>query len=662
MRRSRMPLLRIAAILFMFVLFISACNGVKGDADLDSSQPVGEQPKDASIELPEVMGIVLNPDGSPVAYALVGWNELTTTEGVMSGSPEKANSGWIEIDSLGYLTGFTKPYYIFNGVSFFETYVTPAYYGVYLRAGEDALMSFPTAEGVEIEIITEADVFEGSPVQVFASPISTLDVEPRFSPHPFEDGISLQAAFGIMAIDDEGTPIELVPGRTLTVTITPSGTMLDNLSIASFDPERGEWVIDDIRCSSSTGSQHVCEIGLLPPLVGIFSSPNTHTQISPYHQLTSIPSRLGSIIASNPFGSILSSHQPSKGYGSAEEEYKSALNSYKEWLSGHGGSLDPNDPEAREILDDLIDSARRGATENPNETSKNHLAQAAGAAGNAGLPDVQQQLQSEAVDIANDLGRKDLNEGDCGEIKRLLKHAEQIMSLNGDANLAQQLTEKVKEMADDCDIWVGRIRVFMRVNRSHPAGLDMTSVAGSLWIESHELTLWTNVDDYVMHGEDKITHIFNEVTYKREDECKQEIRMSGRSSGQQIALIEGRYDGYTFNINSFKAQTAGIGIVQDWEFEKKDDDVCKNIMKTHYEFPNYVSVILHGFEYGSPPLTLQDMLDEGKTTSIITSNDSIYGFEEINNPDPDLGKYPFTMARVDWTFTHHQKKLPLQEE
>lgn len=166
-----------------------------------------------------------------------------------------------------------------------------------------------------------------------------------------------------------------------------------------------------------------------------------------------------------------------------------------------------------------------------------------------------------------------------------------------------------------------------------------------------------------MHGEDKITNLFPAVTYVREDECKQEIKMYGDPPGStQRVTFEGRYDGYTFQIGKMEAQTGGISIAQSWEFHDKDDDVCVTIMSTQYAFPNYVSAIVHGFEYGSPPITLQDMLDEGSTGSIIVSGDTIYGTEKILNPDPDMGKYPFIDGTVTWTFTHRQKKLPLEEQ
>ncbi len=628
------------------------------DDDLNRSQDSSEAI--AVIDLPDAMGFVMNPDGSPVAFALVGSSELTISEGVMAGSPERTESGWIEVEGLGYLTGYTRPYYEFNGTDYFETYLTPVQYGVFLERGGEASISLTPTESYAVTLGLSAAQFSVDPVQVFASPIASLDVEPRYAPNPSGSGYTLQTAFGVMAYDNEGAHISLAPAAHLSIEVDARQAPGEDFLMAWFDPDSGKWIAEGVDCTSSADGMYSCYSDHLSPLFGIFR-PSLANQERPFPAvLSEMSPPVGSIVLSD-FNFNLLHFFASHLLESAEEGFKSALGDYKDWLANHGGSLDPDDPQARAVLDNLINSARQSAVSNPNDTGISHLAVAAAAAADAGLGDISSQLQSEAADIADELGRNDLNESDCGEYERLLRRAEQIITLKGDPNLADQLTQKAQDMATDCDIWIGRIQVFMRVNHSHPAGLDMSSITGSLWIESHSITMWTNVDDYVMHGEDKITLMFTEVTYNRQSECKQEIKMSGQG-GPQNAQIEGRYDGYTFQINSFTPVTSGITIVQYWDINGKESDTCKQILKTQYQFPNYVSVIIHGFEYGSQPLTLQDMLDEGSTTSIITPQDSIYGFEEITNPDTDLGKYPFTSGRVDWTFTHRDKKLPIQEQ
>ncbi|MFN2147619.1 MAG: hypothetical protein ACK2T2_04450 [Anaerolineales bacterium] len=651
-------------ILLLLPLLLFAC------ARTDEVSPPGGEDEDAiplqntseapsGSVLPDVMGMVMNPDGSPVAFALVGGTELTTFEGMISGAPAASASGWIEVESKGYLTGYTRPYHAFGGTAYVHAYLTPVQFGVLLEQGGVASMDLTPTAGYAVSLDLASSQFPDSPAQVFASPIDPLDVESRHAPNPAGSGSALQMAFGVMAYNDQGEQIPLASGASLAIEVAAPQAGSEDLQLARFDYEAGAWTSEGIQCTSTGAGQFECSSDSLASLFGIFGPSMAAAGSSSGAAVSSADAPRGSVIlASLNFdpSMLFRSGQLS----SEEDAFKGALGAYHDWLASHGGSLDPDDPQARAVLDALVQSARDSAAVNLNDTGISHLTVAAAAAADAGLGDLSSELEGEAADIADDLGRQDLNESDCGEYKRLLIRAQQILTLKGDANLADQLTQKAQDMATDCDIWIGRIQVFMRVNHSHPAGLDMSSVSGSLWIESHSIQMWTNVDDYVMHGEDKINLIFTQVTYKRDDECKQEIKMYGQG-GLQTALIQGRYDGYSFQINSFAPETSGITIVQAWNMQDKVDETCQTILNTQYQFPNYVSVIVHGFEYGSPPITLQDMLDEGSTTSIITPQDSIYGFDEITNPDPDLGKYPFTTARVDWTFTHRDKKLPVKE-
>jgi hypothetical protein len=71
-------------------------------------------------------------------------------------------------------------------------------------------------------------------------------------------------------------------------------------------------------------------------------------------------------------------------------------------------------------------------------------------------------------------------------------------------------------------------------------------------------------------------------------------------------------------------------------------------------------VIAHGFEYGTPPINLQEILSEG-TPGSWGEIATIRGSQSLNNPDPDLGKYPFYMAHINWSIIHVQPKLPIEE-
>lgn len=93
----------------------------------------------------------------------------------------------------------------------------------------------------------------------------------------------------------------------------------------------------------------------------------------------------------------------------------------------------------------------------------------------------------------------------------------------------------------------------------------------------------------------------------------------------------------------------------------KEDDRCVYVQGYPVEipFPNYYSVLMHGF-LSSPPITLQEMLESG-TRSDDPLGETISGYERVSNdyPAPNFGRYPFTSGLITWTFIHYKKLLPL---
>lgn len=215
-------------------------------------------------------------------------------------------------------------------------------------------------------------------------------------------------------------------------------------------------------------------------------------------------------------------------------------------------------------------------------------------------------------------------------------------------------------MTVDCDVWVGTIKVWMFTSSSHPGGLDMKAFATPGWFEFHDIMLWTNVETYVLHGTDVIRLIFPEITYIKQDECRQDIKISGQPTSGNVTLeYQGSYDGYEFQIVEPPSASGSVSIGQKWHFEDEKDGECEVVSQQQFSFPSYASVIAHGFEYGTPPINLQEILSEG--IAGVGETATIRGSEMLNNPDPDLGKYPFYSATIIWNFIHAEPKLPIEE-
>ena len=346
----------------------------------------------------------------------------------------------------------------------------------------------------------------------------------------------------------------------------------------------------------------------------------------------------------------------------AASDFDDAYGALVDWLldqQAASGGVDPKDPALKNLIDNLANAAKKYAKDNRSEGGKSTLAKAAQAAMSTGQSAAAQSLLDEMGKIADELGKKALEESDCGEYEKLLKAAEQIMRTSMNQALSDQLIQKAGEMTKDCDVWDGRITVWMRAASSHPAGLPLQG-SGGMWMETHTVKMWTNVDDYVMHGESQISLSFPTIEYVREKNCKQKITMSGGGGGK--ATFQGKFNGLEFQVNSVEPPGSGGSIQQSWRFESKEDGQCVMDYSQDFSMSPYFSILLHGLSSESPPLNYQEILD---SAAGYVRDDGITRFggdESFGNPDPDLGIYPYDSITVSWYFYHTQQKLPLEKE
>jgi hypothetical protein len=425
---------------------------------------------------------------------------------------------------------------------------------------------------------------------------------------------------------------------------------------AVFDPEAGIWREADPACTRLESAAFTCRLADLQPLVAVFDVPP--------HNGSALQSGAPGLKAGGfTLGTLFSTQAGfQSGTDSGSGGVDGAIDQIADWLKQQeeqGGGVDPDDPTLKNLIDQLIEKALEEAGNNRTEQGKKALVTALQVVIAAGQPGSGAPLEAEMAEISNEIGEKALQESDCGEFRKLLKAAEQIELMGGSMDLHRQLTEKAGEMADDCDIWVGWITVSLWATADHPSGLPMVGGGGS-WNERHDVQIWTNVDDYVMHGESNINYSFSTVTYETEKECKSTIKFSG-SPGQTRIVYKGFYDGYTFQINSVTPE-GGATINQHWIMRSKQDDQCQVDLDRTFSLSPYYSLIVHGTSSDSPPIDFQEILESSISTSTFEANDSLSGTEHLNNPDPDLGLYPFRKGFVTWNLIHRQKKLPLEEE
>jgi hypothetical protein len=637
---ARIPALLKMALWIILVISLTACASGPDDEPASISPP--EDQENFEYHIPRLLGFIVDPAGEPVVYAEVGGEDIATEDGVASGDFLDYEGGWIPVTALGYASGYAKAFAADQGFPFFVTTLTP-YQSV--RKVEDgnplALHGFYQEE-VYLSAEITSELFQESSVMVGLAVIDRYSVSPVLAPYPDGEGLWLRSAFAMEAFDEEWNPAQLKSGAAIPVTLEMASPLSDQAAFARFDMDSGEWQTVDLGCEKGEGNLYTCHLDTLDPLIGIFDQPVTFTS-----GVTHSPREGAAALSSG---------------NTPKEDYQQALNDLTDWINSQQDNPDGinnDNPDLIKLVDALKKVAIDYAKNNRNEDGKKMLIEALGKAQETGQFDSADELLDETEGISNELGKDALKESDCGEFRRLLKAAGQIQMTGGDMALADQLINKVKSMAADCDVWTGTIHVMLFVSPVHASGLSQTQGIGT-WTERHNVKISTNVETHEMFGEDWVSLNFGEVTYAKEKPCPREIKMSG-SGGDNLITIEGFYDGYNFTVTLISPQGTGGSVTQSWEVQTKTDGECITTFLKKFSFAPFHSFLTHGVSGEEPLLTYVEILD---TTNLRAGPDwdTLRGSEDISNLDPEMGIYPVERGTVGWSFVHAIKKLPLKDE
>jgi hypothetical protein len=172
---------KVAVIILVFMV-ITTCSmpgmllGKQGSSS-DDSLATSEQPVQGSgsAEAPAVMGFVLDPDGAPVAYASVS-GEFTDSNGAVSGDLTGSASGWLEIKSLGYATGYAKAGKSIGKTAIFEAQLTPFEAFLPLESGKEVAFTLGDVAQPVAEVSVPAGAVASLPAYVEASVYDRVDV------------------------------------------------------------------------------------------------------------------------------------------------------------------------------------------------------------------------------------------------------------------------------------------------------------------------------------------------------------------------------------------------------------------------------------------------------------------------------------------------------
>jgi hypothetical protein len=642
---------RVAIIILVFMV-ITTCNmpGIlsgKQESSADGSIATSEQPVQGSgsVEAPAVMGFVLDPDGAPVAYASVD-GEIAVSNGTVSGDLTGSASGWLEIKSLGFATGYAKPGEGIGKTAIFEARLTPFEAFLPLETGEEVAFTLGDVAQPVVEVSIPAGAFSALPAYVEAAVYDRVDVGPYPAELDSGEALDLKLAIAVEAISDQLEPVSLASGKTLALTLFPNTSLPADPVMAIFDPGKGKWEVQAGACTPGEADALLCAIPHFSPLIGFFG---------PSDEVGRRPDS-GVGVQAAPAVRVLAL------FFSDDQAYQDALTNVEVWAWIGQGQMERTgtvsaewEAEMANRVGRLADAAEAYAESHPDNSGLSHLLYAAQTALKLGMdPAIADKLMKDALAAAEAMAEELLKEGDCGRFREMLLMAQQLILLGGQAK-ADALIEKTKNMFD-CDIWVGTIHVWLTVASNPPSGLDWAlESGGGTWMETHNVTMTTNIQTYVLKGEDKVTLDGSEVMHGKKDKhgCHTYMTHNLDLGGGPIYInFDGRYDGYTFTVGDLKPAGGSSSIIYGAHGERWDDEEekCEVISDQSSPAPNYTSVLLHGFS-GSPPITMQELLQGGDNTHI-------GGQEKITNDAYKLFIFPVEHGYVIWSFNHAKKGLP----
>ena len=635
-----------------FSLITGCGGGDGGGGDEDGGDDSADIPDD-TIQPPAYltgndMLIALDTYGNPIPNALVGENDMTDGNGVIVSDFETSAEGWLNVSAPGYTSGYADAAEN-NGIRVFEIRLTPVSASVNLATGDAKTLYVGNSEDPLYSTALNASDFETQPVIVSLTSINPIYVLPLFAPLSTGEDLTLQKVFAVEAADSEFESIALKGGSAITIRIKDDGELSDDAVLAYFDLQNGQWKVVTGGCVRDGSNHFNCTVALLSPLYGLFDAQEagyltTAFQIAEDEDVTD---DLGD------------------DWSKANQNVRGRVNDLADCVAA--GTCDPTkDSQMIAAVNAMVAAARKYAAANQNEKGKMALMAAQDRAAILGFSEIARELAPEVEAITNKLGLDYVNNGNCGRITEMLHIERQFQLLGGDANILSQLQQKLEDYFQTCDLWVGRISYYYWNGSSDPCNGDLAGGSG-VWIENHHVRIPTHVKTHAVTGEDKVTLAFPEVSFNTGGDCPSTTKTyyGNPSSASLFLSFDGFYDGITFSVNTPGPASNPIAIVQDYIFKNKEDDECIVIPEIGDPdpifFPGFSSALVHGFN-GSPPITLQEMLESG-TKGSYGEYETIRGGEDISNncAETNLGRYPFDNGHVTWFFAHERKVLPVAE-
>jgi hypothetical protein len=599
-----------------------------------------------------MMALVVDASGDPIGNAFFGDIDLTDDAGIAIGEYDAQSDGWIGVQAFDHAIAYVKPEDFTSGITLAEARLTPYGSSQSLTNGDMASLQIGESNDPAIEVSLQAD-FEDDPVFACLAQIDPIDVETLFEPLSTDEDLFLQTALVLQAFNTKYEEVGFSGSGDVDIRIDDGGALQDPV-LAFFDPEPGKWEVVGNACTREDAEHILCSSPRLFPLAGIFSA-------DPVDYSNELLSR-------STYGPFADADLELK-YRWLCYQIKKRLRELEEILKNNPNYDLSNDAILKDLLDELAKEARALAKAHPNEKSKIRLGQTAGKAMRLGYLELGYALRAESIALAETIAKELLKDAKCRRARELLHAAEQIGMMGGDSDLIEKLKAQRKKNNEECDVWKGDIVFSFSVSSQDPAEYDLDSGDGD-WKEKHAIYMVTNAETFELSGEDIVKLAFTKSLYERtsSEGCVSTNRNGNQTPHVLPLYFSGYYDGHTFALDDMELAEDAKPLMLDyyhdiWVYDHDRGCIRVQGFPSDLTFPHN-TWLMHGFAPpdGSPPITLQEMLDEGhkRDTIIDKRYNIISGTQKVSNPIWDAGTYPVKDGRVTWFFMHIQDYISHQ--
>jgi hypothetical protein len=520
------PPTKLLLIPLIFIFSLTSCGLPNNSGEEQQAEVTLKQ----DLRAPASMGFIQDPKGNPISYATITGEEFSDLNGLLMSTTKTYVEEWAVVKAAGYATGFAQAKETFANANVFHARLTPFSTAILIDTDINQSIGTGDLRDPEIAVFFPQGGFNSLPVVARLAEVNPIHIGPLFEPLDSGQKLHLQRAFGLQALNSQMENTSLASGITLEIVIRDNGELAEPITIATFDPNEGIWKVLSKACTRNDDTHILCEIDQISPLIGLFTE-QEFLWMPDLEALQVRGSGLSGLMAPKPkplSGNFL---QSGGCDGPVAEAMDQQLMDYQVIIGDllqQGANL--NSDTMADLMNNYSNLAFAYADLCKNEKGKAALLRIMDANLRLGLQfgDNWAYDPSRATDeikeLSTEIAQKALVEGKCIDIPealnavreaRLLGVSQESLTEGGTESIDEAFARKSAEWAQDCDIWMGAIRIF-----HYPGALsgleDHTALSvDNVWAEIHDVRISTHPETQAITGRSKVNLLFPPIMYSR---------------------------------------------------------------------------------------------------------------------------------------------------